>query len=388
MKIEKNISSNTMTVKLEGRLDTNTVQDLENEVSNYEGIDSIIFDFENLEYISSSGLRFILKCKKTVENTKVINCSSEVFEIFNITGFSEMMEVEKALRKISIDGCEKIGEGFFGIIYRLDPETIVKVYKVKESLEMIQREISLAKKAFVMGIPTAIPYDIVKVGDTYGAVFELLNAKSLVKLINNEDDLDNFAKNCTNILKDMHSKEIKEGELPSRKQTVLKTLEDCKKELSEDTYSKLKKLLEAIPESNHLLHCDFHVKNIMMQNDELILIDMDTLSVGNPIFEFASIYSTYVGYSCIDKENTDKFLGMPLSVTSKLFDKIFRYYYSDKTDEELQDILTKISVITYLQVLRLRTVYTDKTCLYPEKEREFCKNFLNEQVNKLDTLLY
>ena len=388
MKVEKIIKDDSMTVKIEGRLDTNTVVDLEKEVSNFDGINSIVFDLEKLEYISSSGLRFILKCKKAINNTKIINCSTDVYEIFNITGFSEMMEVEKALREISVDGCEKIGEGFFGIIYRIDPETIVKVYKVKESLDMIKREINLAKKAFVMGIPTAIPYDIVKVGDMYGAVFELLNAKSLVKLINNEDDLDMFAKNCASILKEIHSKEMKEGELPSRKQTVFQTLEDCRGQLPEETFNKIHDLIDSIPESNHLLHCDFHVKNIMMQNDELLLIDMDTLSVGNPIFEFASMYSTYVGYSCIDKENTDKFLGLPLSVTSKLFDKILRYYYTDKTEEQLEDIVAKVSIITYLQVLRLRTKYTDKICLYPEKEREFCKKYLEENSKKFDTLCY
>ena len=53
-----------------------------------------------------------------------------IFEIFNITGFAEIMEVEKALRKISIENSEKIGEGFYGNIYRLDSETIVKVYKI------------------------------------------------------------------------------------------------------------------------------------------------------------------------------------------------------------------------------------------------------------------
>lgn len=388
MKIEKKIIENNLTISLEGRLDTNTVAELENEIPDLNGIESIIFDFENLEYISSSGLRVMLKCKKKVDNIKIINCKPEVFEIFNITGFSEMMKIEKAFRKISIENCEKIGEGFFGNVYRIDPETIVKVYKIPDCLDMIESERRLAKKAFVMGIPTAIPYDIVKVGDLYGTVFELLNAKSIVDFIKNDDNLDVFAKKSAEILKHMHNKEVKSGELPSRKEIVINLLKECEEAFPKDTFQKLLALLETIPEKNTMLHCDFQVKNVMMQDSELLLIDMDKLSVGHPIFEFASIYASYYGFSCVDKFNTDKFLGLPLSTTNKLFDRIFEYYYDDKSMEELEDIKLKLSVISYIIIMNLRTNYSDSTCNTQKEEIEFCKNYLTDITEKLDTLVY
>lgn len=388
MEINKEVKGDNLNIKLSGRLDTNSAPELEKEIENLEGINKIVFDFENLEYIASSGLRLILKCKKAVDSTKIINCSSEIYDIFNITGFSEMMEIEKAMRQISIEGCEKIGEGFFGNIYRIDPETIVKVYKVSGKLDMVKRERELSRKAFVMGIPTAIPYDIVKVGDLYGAVFELLDAKQLVDLINSDEDLDNFAKKNAEILKTMHSKEIKESELPNRKQTIIEILNECEKFFSKETFEKLHSLLESIPERNTLLHCDFHVKNIMKQNDDLLLIDMETLSTGHPIFEFGAMFATYNAYACVDKQNTDKFLGMPLEVTTKLFDKILSYYYDEKNEEELEDIKLKLSIISYLQVLSLRSKYIDNTNEFQKEEIEFCKNYLTETAKKLDTLKY
>ena len=388
MKIDKKVNENNLTIKLEGRLDTNTVAELEKEMSDLNGIRSIVFDFENLEYISSFGLRLVLKCKKEIDNTKVINCNSEVFDVFNITGFSEMMEVEKALRNISIENSKKIGEGFYGNIYRLNPETIVKVYKIPDSLDMIKREIGLAKKAFVMGIPTAIPYDIVKVGDLYGAVFELLNAKMLVNLINDEEDLDNFAKTSSEILKEMHEKEVQKGELPSRKEKVIMLLKDCENFFQKEIFEKLLALLETIPETNTMLHCDFHVKNLMMQNDELLLIDMDTLSTGHPIFEFGAMFATYEGYACIDKQNTDKFLGLPLNVTTKLFDKTLRYYYNDKSKEELEEIKLKLSVISYIQILKIRSTYAESVSTTQKEEIEFCRNYLTDIAKRLDTLKF
>ena len=388
MIIEKKNENNKLTVRLEGRLDTTTVPELEKAMEDLNGLESITFDFEKLEYISSSGLRFVLKCKKEINDTKVINCNSEVYEVFNVTGFSEMMEIKKAYRKISIDNCEKIGEGFYGIIYRIDPETIVKLYKIPDALDMIKRETELAKKAFVMGVPTAISYDIVKVGDLYGAVFELLNAESTVKLIDSEESLDSFARKSAALLKDMHQKEIKIGELPSRKEIEIGYIEECKHFFDDETYKKLLSLIQSIPDRNTLLHSDFHVKNIMMQNNELLLIDMESLSMGHPIFEFASMYSSYEAFSCVDKQNTDKFFGMTLEATTNLFNKIFRYYYDDKTEEELKDMELKISMISYLQVLILRAKYAELAYGTEKEEIEYCVNYLTENAKKLDTLAY
>lgn len=388
MKIEKVLENNNLTIKIEGRLDTNSITELEEEMSDLSNIESILFDFEYLDYISSSGLRLVLKCKKEIDSTKIINCKPEVYDIFEMTGFAEMMDIEKALRKISIKDCEKIGEGFYGDIYRIDQETIVKVYKHPDSLDMIKREIGLSKRAFVLGIPTAIPYDIVRVGDLYGAVFELLNAKMVVDLIDNEDSLDTFAKKSSEVLKEIHNKEVQDDILPSRKNTLIHILKDCEQYFPKETFNKLNFLLNTIPDSNTLLHCDFHVKNIMTQDDEILLIDMETLSTGHPIFEFGPMLATYEAFSCIDKHNTDKFLGMPLEITKRLFDKTLRYYYNDKNDEEIDNIKQKLSVIAYIQVLKLRSAFIDDIGENEKKEIEFCKNYLIDISEKLDTLNY
>lgn len=386
MKIEKVLNDGVLTIKLDGRLDTNSVKELESEMENLEGVESVIFDLENLEYISSSGLRQILRTKKIISDTKVINCNTEVYNVFNVTGFTDMMDVEKGLRKISIEGKELIGEGFYGKIYRLDPETIVKVYKIPDALEMIKKETELSKKAFVMGLPTAIPFDIVKVDDLYGSVFELLDAESLD--IDSDEDLDNFAKKSAEILKDIHQKEIKKDELPNRKEFIINALKDNRGFFDKETFNKLISLLETIPDKNTLLHCDFHIKNIMAQGDELLLIDMVTISYGHPIFEFASMYATYIAYTCVDKENTDKFLGIPADITEKLFNKIFKYYYDDKTDEELEDIKYKLSIISFIQVVRNRAKYADQAFGLGKEELEYAINYLKENASKLDSLKY
>ena len=85
-------------------------------------------DASQLEYISSAGLRVLLKLAKAVGDVTVNNVSSDVYEIFSVTGFTEILNVKKALREVSIEGCEMIGAGGYGSVYRIDAETIVRVY--------------------------------------------------------------------------------------------------------------------------------------------------------------------------------------------------------------------------------------------------------------------
>lgn len=85
--------------------------------------------------------------------------------------------------KISIDGCEIIGKGACGECYRIDDETIIKLYYGDASPAFIEHEKAPSRKAFVMGIPTAISYDIVEANGRRGVVYELIKSKTLGELI-------------------------------------------------------------------------------------------------------------------------------------------------------------------------------------------------------------
>ena len=72
-----------------------------------------------------------------------------------------------------------IGNGFFSTVYRIDKDTIIKVFNRVSDPEQIERELKLAKQAFILGIPTAISFDIVRVDDKLGVRFEMLDCMSL-----------------------------------------------------------------------------------------------------------------------------------------------------------------------------------------------------------------
>lgn len=99
MTINKLKNGAKLTIAVEGRLDTTTSPALETEIkSSLEGVTELIFDFEKLEYISSSGLRVLLAAQKTMSKQgrmKVIRPNEIVLEIFDVTGFSDILDIEK-----------------------------------------------------------------------------------------------------------------------------------------------------------------------------------------------------------------------------------------------------------------------------------------------------
>lgn len=348
-----------LTIFLDGRVDSSNAETTESEICSIcqtNSAQALVLDAEALQYISSAGLRVILRLRKSDPTLKIINASSEVYDIFDMTGFTEMIPVEKAYRRLSVDGCEVIGQGANGKVYRLDPDTIIKVYLNPDSLPDIRRERELARKAFVMGIPTAIPYDVVKVGDGYGSVFELLSAKSFAKLlIADPSNLDLCVKLSVELLKKIHNTELKKGDMPDMKAVALNWADFLADYLPAEQYEKLHSLIAAVPDDNHMLHGDYHIKNVMLQNGETLLIDMDTLCLGHPVFEFASIFLAYVGFGEVNHENIMQFLGIPYELGVEFWEKTLQLYFETDDRTKCQAIADKARVVGYARLMR-RTI--------------------------------
>ncbi|MBQ2848717.1 MAG: STAS domain-containing protein [Clostridia bacterium] len=98
MNINKTVNGNELTVALEGRLDTATSPALEAELKNsLEGVEKLVFDFASLEYLSSAGLRVLLGAQKIMNKQGemiVRNINEIIMEIFEITGFCDVLTIE------------------------------------------------------------------------------------------------------------------------------------------------------------------------------------------------------------------------------------------------------------------------------------------------------
>lgn len=381
-----------LTISLSGNVNSKNAGEVEAAIAKLRKKNAdkkIVIDAENLEYISSAGLRIILRLNNENPEMKIINASSAVYEVFEMTGFTEMLTIEKAYRKFSVDGCEIIGQGANGVVYRLDVDTIIKVYRNPDSLPEIKKERELARKAFVLGIPTAIPYDVVKVGDGYGSVFELLNAKLFSKLLQEEPEkLDTYVSLYIDLLKKLHSTTVKPGDMPSMKEIAVNWVEFLKDYLPEAKFNKLKQLVSAVPETMTMIHGDYHIKNIMMQKGEVLLIDMDTLSYGHPVFELSQMYLAYIGFGELDHAAVEDFFSLPYALTTEFWNKAFRAYLGTDDEKVISAVEDKIKTIAYTRLMRrtIRRVGME----VPEGRAliEACKKNILELVDRVDSLVF
>ena len=287
-----------LTIFLEGSIDSTNASDAEKqilEIYNAHTAKEVVLDVETLKYISSAGLRVLLKMRKLEKNLTMINASTEVYDILEMTGFADLIPVTKAYRKINLEDCEVLGAGGHGKVLRLNADTIVKLFYKGDSIEAIKREQEYAKKAFVMGIPTAIPFDIVKCDDMFGLVFELVNADIVSNYLGaNPDQIKVIAEKYAQTLKQLHNTHVEKNALSSTKDLYRERIEGLRAYMTDEEVDTLHRINEAIPESDTVVHGDFHPKNVMIQDGELILIDMADLTTGHPLYDIGSMTLTHL----------------------------------------------------------------------------------------------
>lgn len=338
-----------------GRINNDNAREFEAEVNDilrkHPG-KSIVIDADELDYISSAGLRVLLKFSADDKPLSVRNAGSELYDIFDMTGFTEILEIRKKMKSIIVEGCEIIGTGAYGTVYKVDEDTIVKVYDSADTLPLIERERAKSKKAFVMGIPTAISYDIVRVGSSYGSVFELLHADNLNDVLKeNPDKFDELMIKYVNMIKSVHGVQTDSDDFPSAVKTFIKNLDALSDVIPDDVSSKIKDMLIKMPEDKHIIHGDLQMKNVMIADEEPMLIDMETLGTGDPVFDLQSLFLCYCAYSEDEPHNTEEFLGITRETADHIWNRIMELYFEGLSAEQIQEEENKIRLLGYVGFL-------------------------------------
>ena len=390
MDVTYRIDKDILYIAVEGRVDASNAADAEKkifEIKNTNSDKHVVLDADKLEYVSSAGLRVILKLRKEAPKLAIINVIPEVYEVFDMTGFTDMVTVEKAYRRMSVEGCEFIAKGANGAVYRYDNETILKTYFAKDALPEIKQERENARRAFVLGINTAIPYGIVRVGDSYGTVTELLNAENVTQLIRKDpENLEQPVKYYIDMLKNIHATEVEPGQVPDMKETALAWADFVSEHIPEAQGKKLRALVEAVPQRNTLLHGDYHTNNIMVQNGEPLLIDMDTLCMGHPVFELGSMFNAFIGYSELDHQTTMDFYGYTHETAEKFWDMALKAYLGTEDEAVCKSVAEKAMIIGYTRMLR-RAIRRPNEADSPAKIAR-CKEMLAVLLEKTESICF
>ncbi|MBO7118967.1 MAG: STAS domain-containing protein [Bacteroidaceae bacterium] len=383
-------SSRELTISFAGHLDTATSAKASTQINSQldalepeHVIESLTCDASQLEYISSSGLRILLSLAKRYKKFRVINVQPQVYEVLETTGFTKIMTVERAMRRLSVEGCRLIGIGSVGKVFRLDGDTIIKVFREGTTMEEVRREITLSKEAFVLGMPTAISFDVVRVAPTseggaecYGLVYELLKAKTLSTYLKQHPDrLDECARQYAGLFMQLHEIEVPEsGSVPSAILHERQHIEHIRCYFPEESISMMLSIIDSIPECNRLLHLDLQTKNAMVQDGELMLIDMGEVSYGHPLLDLGHAYASMVGLI----GDYEKIIGMPRDLGRRFWERAIDYYFAGLPADVVEERKAQIEVVSYVRNFSWLALSDS----FPEAIIEECKANFTERIAK------
>lgn len=324
---------NRVLITLSGKIDSTNAAAFEDTITQNTNLFTkpVVIDAADLAYISSAGLRVLLKLKKEYDRVEVINAGDEVYDIFEMTGFKELIPVRRKLKKISVEGCHIIAKGACGKVYRLSDDMICKVFLGFSSEKMIEDEIARSRLAFINNVPCAISYDMVECEEGYGLRYELIKADTLTKCIATEQDrFASLMADYVTFVKKLSEIEITKGELPDAAERYVSVLEAAAPYVEAEALEKCIRLIRALPKSRHFVHNDLHGNNIMEAGGELLLIDMADAATGHKIYDLATIAHAYHLFQRRSSaEAYEKIIGITPETGDRIWTTFCDLYFAD-----------------------------------------------------------
>lgn len=187
-----------------------------------------------------------------------------------------------------------MGEGGTGKAYAnpARPDVILKVNNERlNSLEVVQHEYNVSKAVEELGLSIPKVYEIVRVGDAYGTITQLIhNKKSLSRICHDEPErTEEMAQLLGRKGKEFHSSPCNTDVFPNRKEQALKAI-DHTSIVSKKNRALIRSFIETIPDVTTCLHGDFQPGNIIQSGDNLYWIDLDRFAYGDPMFDIGHLY--------------------------------------------------------------------------------------------------
>ena len=292
-------------------------------------------------------------------------------------------------REMSVEGCRLLGRGAKGDVYRYDDELVIKVFNRNNTYRDVEREITLSRKAFVLGVPTAISFGIVAVGDQYGAMYEMVNSETLSKCIaQNLGEVDVYAKMMAELAHTVHSIRVTEQDgFPPVSERLHSYIAGGIAYEDEALAEKCRELVDSLPDTHTLVHGDFHTGNVILHRGEPLIIDMDRISVGHPIAEISDLCYYYVVLGEDDPSIVENFMGFSYPTALRFFDSFLKCYLETEDEDRLRAVKEKASLLCYsrmIRKIRKKGAPTDE-----DRERIACfTQKIAELTEKLDSLAF
>ena len=287
-------------------------------------------------------------------------------------------------RQMTLDNMKCISKGGTGECFQIDEDKILKLYYEGMPVERAVLEKECAREAFIIGVPTAISYEKVQVGNRYGVIYEKLSGKTLSQAIkDNPERIGEYADKYSAIAKSLHSVKGDIKRFDSSTTIIRKALKNIDY-LSDRALNNLNSYLDMLDGYDRYVHGDFHPNNIIVSGDELTLIDMGGFSVGCPMFDLATTYfCMFLSPDAVSGE-VSPFTGLTRKQHADFWNAFSCSYFSASSFDEAvkkNDDAAMIKDIALLKLMRFERLYRSyvKDDSYYEKIKEDARNRWEKQ---------
>ena len=327
----------------------------------------IILDFTKVSIITNSCVEYLLKYINEGVKLQLVGVNKEVSVVLKLTGIDSKLEMENEVKSIDVSNCKLLGKGFHSEVYKLDDETIAKIYYDLPSIDTLISERIMAKQAFVKGVPTEISFGLCESNGKAGLMYELVDADTLLSVfVKDPNNIEKYIPEYVSLVKRIHEFDsIGMLEIPDMKQILINNVNNLKKYINDDA-EKLMKVVNSIPNSNHLLHGDPHPANVMLTNNGMIFIDLSDMRTGNEILDLVYLNRTLVQFQKIPTNN----YALSRQDSKRLWDLFAEEYFKELSDIEKEQIKAKIDLLALLNITErfIRKNPNDETAITLLKE--------------------
>ncbi|MDO4491238.1 MAG: phosphotransferase [Lachnospiraceae bacterium] len=251
---------------------------------------------------------------------------------------------------LPLDGLTLLGKGAKGAVYRYDQELILKVYNHLNTLQDIEQEFELTRKALVAGLPVAIPFGIISLDGGYGALYEMVGSETISnRIASDPSQVSVYARSMADFALQLHSTDGSHMDLPDYREQIERWINTGIATVDQHLTRRIRSLVDAIPRVSTILHGDFHVGNVMVQKDEYLLIDLDRLSVGHPVMELGGLHTFYVALGEQSPDIVRDFMGFSYDTALKFYQDFLSCYLRNMEENRAHSFRQMAALLSYIR---------------------------------------
>ncbi|MDO4494065.1 MAG: phosphotransferase, partial [Clostridia bacterium] len=262
--------------------------------------------------------------------------------------------MEENFKEIDLGNSKIIGKGQCAEVYGYDENRVVKLFYENIGIETILHEYRVTSECFAKGLSAAECFELVRYRGRTGILMQRVCGVSVEQeILKHPEKANEYARKMADTLACVHSKQIKGSAIPAADEFYSECIENCRKDgwISEAESRKLTEFVAAIPCKQTLIHGDYHVLNLMTENDTLRLIDLADVQTGNPVFDLliANLYLHYLPENLEELYRT--LIRIPPEVSLAMWDVFLRTYFQTEDAERIRRIEKILDTYSLLKIM-------------------------------------